>query len=212
MIVCMEVNQVAVLLSNARPQRRELRRPGLNQQLRVRLQRARLDRDLAVGSSPQRSPLHALRARQLADPRVRSELAGSLRDIVDDAMQPQAVLNPVRLSRSIVLVSLRQEEVRAWQEGLLGLAQRLEGRAAVNPCGVARVKLLLSDGAGPLYNPDPQRGLGETIWWVADGLALCSAHRWGCPVIPKRDPEHVAWTCERCGAIAPSAERSVTPA
>jgi len=32
-------------------------------------------------------------------------------------------------------------------------------------------------------------------------LILCPPHRWGCPVIMKLDPEHVAWTCGRCGLV-----------
>jgi len=30
----------------------------------------------------------------------------------------------------------------------------------------------------------------------------CPPHVWRCPVIMKRDPDHVAWTCSGCGAIA----------
>jgi len=172
MMASMDVIGPPLIESSAPPKPRELQRPGLGQQLKARLERARLDRDLAAGCSPQRSRLHALRARQLAGPLVRSEVARSLRHVVDDAMRPDAVLTPVRLRRSTVLVSLRQEEVQAWREGLLGLAARIDGHAAVNPCGVARGMSLLADGAGPLYNPDPQRGLAETIWWIADGLAL----------------------------------------
>jgi hypothetical protein len=174
----MAVIELPVREPSARPQWREPHRPGWGQQVRARFERARLDRDLAEGCSPERSPLHALRARQLAGPVVRSEVAESLRQVVEDAMRPSAVLTPVRLRRSVVLVSLRQEEVQAWREGLLGLANGLERSAGVSPCGVARVKLLLADGAGPLYNPDPPHGLGETIWWIADGLALRPPHRW----------------------------------
>jgi hypothetical protein len=29
-----------------------------------------------------------------------------------------------------------------------------------------------------------------------------SSHAWACPVIMKTDPEHIAWTCARCGAVA----------
>jgi hypothetical protein len=30
----------------------------------------------------------------------------------------------------------------------------------------------------------------------------CRLHAWACPVIMKTDPEHAAWTCARCGALA----------
>ena len=31
---------------------------------------------------------------------------------------------------------------------------------------------------------------------------VCLAHTWGCPVIMKTEPDHVAWTCSRCGVLA----------
>jgi hypothetical protein len=187
-------------------------RQSVAQRLAVRFRRSLLDQQLADGGSAERSPLHVLRARQLTDPAVRSAVAAGLRRVVSDAMEPRAVLTPVRLRRSAVLVSLRQDEVREWQEGLRGLIERLDGSAPVNPCGVARARMLLTDGAGPLYNPDAERELGETLWWIADGLALCPTHRWGCPVIAKLDPEHVAWTCERCGSVATTIDFAVKPA
>jgi hypothetical protein len=29
----------------------------------------------------------------------------------------------------------------------------------------------------------------------------CTSHTWACPVLTKRDPQAIAWTCARCGAI-----------
>jgi hypothetical protein len=40
----------------------------------------------------------------------------------------------------------------------------------------------------------------------------CPPHRWGCPVVMKLDPEHVAWTCGWCGLIATSDDLGVRPA
>jgi hypothetical protein len=37
------------------------------------------------------------------------------------------------------------------------------------------------------------------------------AHAWGCPKVPKLDPEHVAWTCARCGSIAVTERLEVQP-
>jgi hypothetical protein len=42
--------------------------------------------------------------------------------------------------------------------------------------------------------------------------ALCPPHDWRCPVIMKLDPEHVAWTCARCGAMALSDDLALRPA
>ena len=51
------------------------------------------------------------------------------------------------------------------------------GRAArgpdpLNPAGVARVLVVLTDGSGPLYNPAVADRMGDAVWWIADGLAL----------------------------------------
>ena len=39
----------------------------------------------------------------------------------------------------------------------------------------------------------------------------CPPHDWRCPVVMKLDPEHVAWTCAGCGAIATTDSRAVRP-
>jgi hypothetical protein len=66
--------------------------------------------------------------------------------------------------------------------------------------------------AEPEHDPGPERSLEDVIWWIADGLPVCPPHAWGCPVIMKADPEHVAWTCARCGEITTSADVGVRPA
>jgi hypothetical protein len=40
----------------------------------------------------------------------------------------------------------------------------------------------------------------------------CPPHDWRCPVIMKLDPDHVAWTCARCGAMALSDDTALRPA
>jgi hypothetical protein len=173
--------------------------------LRVRFRRWRLDHELADASPRAASEDWALRARQLAHPITCRELARSLRHLLASAEDPGAV----RLSSSVPVV---REVVMSWREALLGVAEHLERSTPVNARGVARVQVLVTDGAGPLYNPAPDRSMREAIWWVADGLALCRSHDWRCPVIMKLDPEHVGWTCARCGAIATSDDPAVRPA
>jgi hypothetical protein len=155
--------------SIARQERATHQPPTVRERLQTRFSRRRLDRELADGCAPAGSPIHTLRAIELSDPSVRREVAAQLRHVVADAGQLYEVLHPVRLRRSTVLVSLRRGEVMRWREGLLGLADRLED-PVVSPAGVARARVVLSDGAGPLYNVYPARSLGETIWWIADGL------------------------------------------
>jgi len=58
--------------------------------------------------------------------------------------------------------------------------ERLERPDPVNPCGVARVLVLLTDGTGPLYNPAVADRMSDAVWWIADGLAL------GAGEVPER--------------------------
>jgi hypothetical protein len=138
---------------------------GLRRRLRVRLRRGRLDRGLADGLCTEASEDVSLRAAQLADLPTRRHVAGSLRRLVRHAeLPPQARLGTA--------VPVCRRSVLRWREGLLGLAERLDDPAPVNPCGVARALVLLSDGGSPFYNPREARGMGEAVWWVADGLQL----------------------------------------
>lgn len=107
---------------------------------------------------------------------------------------------------------LRREAVMPWREGLLGLADRLECPDPVNPCGVARIITLVTDGSGPAYSPRAKRSMSDLVWWAADGLQPCPPRAWDSPVIMKLDPEHVAWTCSRCGAIAVTTDPASRPA
>jgi hypothetical protein len=130
--------------------------------LGVRLRHWRLDRELADGVAASASARHALRAAQLTRPATRAALARSLRAVVARAQDPFAALSGA--------VPVRRAEVGAWAQGLLGLAERLERNRPVSPQGMARVRLLVSDGLGPLYNSHSELTLGEAIWRVADGL------------------------------------------
>lgn len=180
------------------------RRSRLSLQARVRVHRASIDRELAAGRFPAREE-SVMRASQLADPAGRRRVARSIRRLADYAIAPP----------SMVLTStapINRAEIRRCREGLLGIAERLEREGPVNPCGVARAVVLLGDGDGPVYCRSPERSLDDALWWIADGLQPCPPHAWDCPVIMKLDPDHVAWTCKRCGAIGISDDPSARPA
>jgi hypothetical protein len=130
--------------------------------LRVRLHRRRIDHELAHGGQSDALEDRALRASQLVDMVTRRRLARSIRRLVKDAEHPAALLCSA--------VPLCRTAVWPWREGLLGLAERLEHPGPINPCGVARVLELLTDGTGPLYNPGAARSMGEAVWRIADGL------------------------------------------
>ena len=133
--------------------------------LRVRLRRARIDRDLAEARISDHSDEHILRAAQLTSAANRRDAARSLHEVVDFAENPRAEL----LSSTALL---EREAVLPSRDALMGLAARLEHSGPVGACGVARARALMSDGMGPLYNPNSARSLGEAISWVADGLEI----------------------------------------
>ena len=67
----------------------------------------------------------------------------------------------------------------------MGLVERLEKPGSVGPCGVARARVLASDGMGPLYNPASERSISEAISWIADGLDMSASNEaWGAVRAP----------------------------
>ncbi len=172
--------------------------------LAVWLHHWQVDRELAAGLSPTLSKHRAALARQLVAAGERRRLARSLRVAVSQAESS-------RHPRLTTAVPVRRQEVVAWREALLGLADRLDQPQPVSPRGMAQVIQLLTDGTGPLYNRTPLRSLGEMIWWAADGLTVDCSHEWDCPVLMKVDPSHIAWTCRHCGAIATSRDYGSRP-
>jgi hypothetical protein len=143
---------------------RDRSRAPLRLRLRVRLQRRRLNNELAAGFDPHTSDELALRARQLTDRSTRRRVARSLRGVVSDVEDRRAAV----LGSGVPVC----RKVLPWREGLLGLAERLDGRDPVNASGVARTLLVLTDGSGPIYNPAARRSIGEAVWWIAEGLQL----------------------------------------
>ena len=139
------------------------RRSSPTQRLRVVLHRARLDRQLADGLAPEAFHDRALRASQLAGMSTRRRVARSLRRLVEHADRPGGVL----LSAAVPVC---RRSVLTWREALLGLAERLEQPVPLDPCGVARALVLLTDGGGPFYNAGADRSMSEAVWWIADGL------------------------------------------
>jgi hypothetical protein len=137
----------------------------LSKRLRVRLHRHLLDHQLADGLDPMELADRAVRAGQLAAMPARRRTARSLRGVVKAAGDPPGLplTAAIPVSRGAVL---------AWRQALLGLAERLERPEPVNPCGVARALVLLTDGVGPLYHRGAAGSMGDAVWWIADGLQL----------------------------------------
>jgi hypothetical protein len=119
------------------------RRARFRERLTARLGASRLDVELARGVPPEARAALALRARDLADMRTRTELAGSLRHVLDGARNGSR-------PRRAQIASLRAD-VLAAADLLERLIERLLEPGIVAARGCARVRLLLIDGASPLY-------------------------------------------------------------
>jgi hypothetical protein len=128
-----------------------VRHPSLWDRIAARVRPRRLDRALAGGTPPEASAALALRAQVLTEPESRGSIAQSLRRILREAQQGcRPTLGRVMPSRA---------RVRDAREELSRLADTLEDPGPVAAGGVAQALLLLTDGTGPLYNPDSRASL-----------------------------------------------------
>ena len=139
------------------------RRHSRPPRLLARLRAPWLDRQLAAGIAPWRSPTHAARALQLTSARTRKALARSLERLVEQAEEPPTP------ARSAVIEPCRPQ-VREARPILLTMAFRLRAGTPVDARGMARLKLLLSDGVGPCYAPSRPDALVIELQTVSQWL------------------------------------------
>jgi len=125
------------------PRRRGRRLTGLLLHLRVLARRERLDQMLIEGADPLASEELTLRAYELSRPSHRRALAAG----VDDAVRSAAT----RRRRSPAAPPLAREGIGSARAALAELARVLREEPVVAARGVALVRRLLTDGAGPLY-------------------------------------------------------------
>ncbi|HYB28152.1 MAG TPA: hypothetical protein VEF89_16165 [Solirubrobacteraceae bacterium] len=120
------------------------RKAGLEDRLIARMLAPWLDRELAAGMRPSLSEAHAARAEQLAGERVRSAVARSLEKLLARAQRP----TPAAPKATIPLC---REQVLAAAPLIASTASRLRSREPMDPCAVARLKILAGDRRGPCY-------------------------------------------------------------
>jgi hypothetical protein len=132
------------------------RRPAPLLRLQVLVQRRRLDRSLAEGRNPSSDPLLAVRADQLGRPVERARLAASLRDAVC-SLDDSALAQYLRPEAPVAAAS-----VRACAQEIDDLARALTGPTP-RVRGVAIVRELLTNGAGPLYDGGQAGQLRTTV-------------------------------------------------
>jgi hypothetical protein len=115
----------------------------------------RLDRRLAAGRSPESARLLAVRAQDLVSPATRQTLADDWEYVLDRAKHaPAPTMGRMALHRDWIVAA--EPEVRE-------IAACLRTALPVGAAGVAAASVLLTDGAGPLYNPRAHLGLREAL-------------------------------------------------
>lgn len=136
-----------------------LRRVRWWDRLLARTRSSALDRALAAGARPEASLRLAVHADRLCEPAQCRLLARSLTRIAAASEAPSGRGPQVPVCRTAV---------RQVRHELRALAGRLSAPGPVDVHGVARVRTLLTDGTGPLYQPCPPERLHREL---ADALA-----------------------------------------
>lgn len=131
------------------------RTPGPWRRLLARLRSARLDRALAGGASPESGVAMALHAERLVRPESRRQLAGAVAHLSDVGG---------------FKVPVHPDRLRAVQGDLDRVTGLLAGPGPVAATGVARLRLRLTDGTGPLFGRGSVEDLRRQLRQAADGL------------------------------------------
>lgn len=122
----------------------------------------RLDRALAGGASPDAGAALSLRASRLIGARMRRALAAEIREVVaDGSRQIHPLDRGIHVCVPQVAYSIPE---------LVALAERLAGHGPVDAAGVARVRVLLRDGSGPLYNDLVAERLPASLRAASDAI------------------------------------------
>jgi hypothetical protein len=111
--------------------------------VRARVRAHQADRALAAGISPDSSAHLSVRAHDLIGCPTRAELARAIRRLLNDVHHR---VRPRHFS-----VPICRAKVWRSHDTLQGLADRLLADEPLDARGLAQIRLLLSDGAGPLY-------------------------------------------------------------
>jgi hypothetical protein len=142
----------------------------LSERLAARWRAGSLERELARGAVPESAAALALRAQQLIGPSMRAALARRLRGVLRDARRAPRV-------GSTRVPPQRRAIVAAGHE-LERLAARLLAPDPVSARGVAQVRVLLSDGCGPLYADGPGVDLRSAVTRALDDVEVRAQGFW----------------------------------
>ena len=140
--------------------RRGHTRPSIRACVTARLRAARLDRALAVGVPAPAGSALAVHAARLTAVAERHAVAQALRRAVHDANDDPRATRSGR-------VPMHRANIAAAQALIDEVTRRLHAPHPVSPRGMARLRQLLSDGAGPLY----RHGRGDLAGRLSAALA-----------------------------------------
>jgi len=132
---------------------------------------ARLDRELAAGTSPETSAGLAARAMQLTSTKVRRELATSVQRILAAAGEPPAAMLAPAAAVRPARIPLIGARISQSAVPLAHLADCLAAPGPIPVQGVAMISRLLADGTGPLYYEACGDDLGDIIENAAQALS-----------------------------------------
>jgi hypothetical protein len=144
-----------VLVAASGGQRWELVPVRLQDRLLARWRDQTLDGRLADGEHAEHDRLSAVRAHTLTTPRERDKLAAGWETVLRRATRPRPPLDR--------RVPLRRSAVLAAEDDIHRMVDLLRAPTPVSARGVAIAHLLLTDGAGPLYNGRGTAGVGATV-------------------------------------------------
>jgi len=129
----------------------------------ARIRGASLDRRLAAGEAASSDRALSARADLIAGWENRQGLADDWEHLLATARKPVAPRSP-RLPMQSTAILAAEYDVRE-------LVAMLRQPGRVNPRGIALARLLLTSGAGPLYNPRRSADLIRTLRSVVAALA-----------------------------------------
>jgi hypothetical protein len=137
---------------------------GVLDRLTTRFRSRQLDQDLARGIPPETATPLALRARRLTTLSRRRVIADGLRRVIRDTCRG--------VPPSRARISPRRSQVIAAVDDLTRVADALASPGPVAARGVAQAWILLTDGTGPLYNPNSTANLRARAASAANNLRL----------------------------------------
>ena len=159
-----EPDNLAVQPTPRTVDQRSVTRYRVRDRVLARVRARALDRALASGIPTDTTPALWLRARALTRPWVARELGQQLSRIVLEAHEP-------RRMPGMRVMGAARERVLAAEDDLRVLARRLQSGEVVAPHGIAKVRLLLSDGTGPLFYRGSAMNLSDVIREATSALS-----------------------------------------